>query len=52
MTYEAGEKVEYQFGGYILLGTVTERCGRGYMVCGLTTEPIFIREDNILGRWK
>lgn len=50
MIYKAGDKVEYTFGGYILFGTVTERAGRGYMVIGLTNQPIFVSEDNVIGR--
>lgn len=57
--YEVGDKVEYKYGGYILFGTVTEvrRSGYnmvsgGYMISGLKKHPIFIREDNVIGRFE
>jgi hypothetical protein len=50
--YAAGETVQYEYGGYILVGTVTEERSRGYMIVGLKSRPIFIHDNHILGRWK
>ena len=40
MSYAVGDKVEYQCGGYVLIGTVTESVCRGYMVGGPTGKTV------------
>lgn len=51
MQYAIGDKVEYQYGGYVLIGTVTECESHGYMVSGLKRRPIFIHQHCILGKF-
>lgn len=55
MRYKVGDKVEYQYGGYITVGTVVEviQCGAytNYAISGLKRQPVSVPDKNILGRF-